>query len=173
MAVPVSVQDFSFSPATAKVNQGFSIQWNFMGPSNHTATDTTGMGLFNSGSHGPGSSYSFVFIAAGRYPYHCSIHPSMTGSISVPIKVPANGKVGTPFVVTWSSIKAPVGKVFDVQIKKPGAAGFTSFRTGVIGRSAKFTPSKAGTYRFRARIRRPGNHTASNYSVARSVTVTV
>lgn len=171
-SVTVTVKDFSFMPVSVKVGQGNHVEWKFMGPSNHTATDTSGMGLFNSGSHAPGSSYSFLFIAAGRYPYHCSIHSSMTGTVSVPIKVPGSGGVGMPFLVTWSSAKAPPGKVFDVQVKKPGATKFTAFRTGVTGRSARFTPSKAGTYRFRARVTRPGNHTASGYSPARSVAVT-
>jgi plastocyanin len=171
VAATVTVQDFSFTPMTAKGGQGKQILWSFKGPSNHTATDKSGMGLFNSGVHEAGSSYSFLFIGAGRYAYHCSIHPSMTGTVSVPIKVPASGHVGTPFLVTWSSVRAPAGFVFDVQVKKPGALRYVAFKKGVVARRAYFTPGKKGTYRFRARIRRPAIPAASGYSASRAVSV--
>jgi plastocyanin len=171
VAATVTVQDFSFTPQTARGGQGKQIQWVFNGPSNHTATDTSGMGLFNSGSRPKGSTYSFLFIAAGRYPYRCTIHTFMTGIVSVPIRVPASGHVGTPFLVTWSSVRAPAGFVFDVQVKKPGALRYTAFRTGVIARRAYFTPGKKGTYRFRARIRRPAIPAASRFSSPRAVAV--
>lgn len=171
VAATVTVQDFSFTPATAKGSQGKQILWAFKGPSNHTATDTSGMGLFNSGVHGAGSSYSFLFIAAGRYPYHCSIHPFMTGIVSVPIRVPSTGHLGTPFLVTWSSVRAPAGIVFDVQVKKPGALRYVAFKPGVVARRAYFTPGRKGTYRFRARIRKPAIPAASRYSASRAVSV--
>ena len=30
-----------------------------------------------------GDTYSFTFTAAGTYPYHCSIHPNMVGTIVI------------------------------------------------------------------------------------------
>jgi plastocyanin len=38
---------------------------------------------FKSGSLGMGETYSFTFDEAGKYPYFCSIHPSMRGTITV------------------------------------------------------------------------------------------
>ena len=40
-------------------------------------------GLFNSGNLNNGMSYNYTFNQTGVYPYHCSIHPSMTGTIVV------------------------------------------------------------------------------------------
>lgn len=37
----------------------------------------------DSGTFGPGASYSHVFGTAGVFPYHCELHPTMTGSVTV------------------------------------------------------------------------------------------
>jgi len=39
--------------------------------------------LFASANLGSGASFTFVFTAAGTYPYHCSIHPNMVGTITI------------------------------------------------------------------------------------------
>jgi plastocyanin len=50
------------------------------GVAHHIVSNT---GLFDSGTLAPGASYTFTFAAAGSYPYHCSIHPTMTGTITI------------------------------------------------------------------------------------------
>jgi len=50
------------------------------GVTHHLVSDT---GVFDSGSLGPGASYTFTFAGAGSYPYHCSIHPTMVGTITI------------------------------------------------------------------------------------------
>ena len=39
--------------------------------------------LFDSPSLGGGGTYTFTFTAAGTYTYHCSIHPTMVGTITI------------------------------------------------------------------------------------------
>lgn len=46
----------------------------------HVVSDT---GLFDSGNLNKGQTYNYTFYQAGNYSYHCSIHPSMTGTIFV------------------------------------------------------------------------------------------
>ena len=48
---------------------------------------------------------SHATLTAGTFPYHCQIHPSMTGVIRVPIVVtPAQGPRGTTFTV-WLPVR--------------------------------------------------------------------
>jgi plastocyanin len=48
-------------------------------PHNITADDLS----FISGSLVPGGTYRHTFSAAGTYEYHCSIHPTMRGTVTV------------------------------------------------------------------------------------------
>jgi len=83
----VSINSMSFAPATITVSAGTTITWTNQDAIAHTVTSDTG--LFNSGSisssgyYGGGGTYSYKFTTAGTYPYHCSIHPSMKGTIVV------------------------------------------------------------------------------------------
>ena len=50
------------------------------GTSHHLVSDT---GLWDSGVMGAAKVFSYTFTAAGSYAYHCTIHPSMTGTITI------------------------------------------------------------------------------------------
>ena len=65
--------------------------WVNEGNTPHTVTADDGS--FDSGTLQPGESYSHTFQSAGMVPYHCSIHPFMTGSVTVGA---AAGGGGTP-----------------------------------------------------------------------------
>ena len=77
----VTIEDFYFEPANAAIQPGDTIMWVNEGNTPHTVTADDGS--FDSGTLQPGESYSHTFQGAGMVPYHCSIHPSMTGSVSV------------------------------------------------------------------------------------------
>jgi plastocyanin len=47
----------------------------------------------SSGNLGNGGTYSHTFACLGTYPYHCSIHPSMHGSVTVSAGGPASASV--------------------------------------------------------------------------------
>jgi plastocyanin len=87
-AQTVNMQNFAFTPATITVPKGTTVTWINQDSANHQilndATGTLGQGvLFSSNSLPKGASYSFKFDTAGTYPYHCSIHPSMKGTVVV------------------------------------------------------------------------------------------
>jgi len=76
-----TIKGFSFQPEVLKVKVGAKVTWTNDDTVAHTVTaDTTS---FASGNLQPGGSFSFMFIRPGTYAYHCSIHPSMHGSVVV------------------------------------------------------------------------------------------
>ena len=77
----VFIQGMAFVPSTISVATGTTITWTNKDAIAHTVTSNTN--LFNSGSLGPGKSFTFTFATTGSYSYYCSIHPTMTGSVTV------------------------------------------------------------------------------------------
>ena len=77
----VSIQNFSF-PATVNVNVGDTVTWTNQDSAAHTVTSDTAC-VFGSGQLAQGQSFSHTFTQAGTFTYHCSIHPTMTGSVVV------------------------------------------------------------------------------------------
>ena len=77
----VSIQDFFFSPANVSVPAGTTVTWVNEGNVPHTVTSDDGQ--FDSGVLMPGDSYTVMFKGQGTITYHCMIHPSMTGSVTV------------------------------------------------------------------------------------------
>lgn len=75
------IQDFSFAPPTVTTTVGAKLTWTNAGPSNHTVTANDGS--FDSGPIQLNGSFSFTPTQAGSYAYHCSIHPTMTGTLVV------------------------------------------------------------------------------------------
>jgi plastocyanin len=78
----VFIQGSAFSPSTITVSAGTTITWTNNDAVAHTVTSDT-PGSFSSGSIGSGSTWSHLFNIAGAFPYHCSIHTSMTASVTV------------------------------------------------------------------------------------------
>src|SRR2546421_4843926 len=71
-----------FSPNPIRVTVGSTVTWMNNTAPRHTATSDTG--AWTTGSIGPGgTSAAVAFPTAGTFPYHCAIHPSMTGTVIV------------------------------------------------------------------------------------------
>lgn len=78
-AVAVTIQNFAFSPSSADVSVGGTVTWTNKDSATH---NVTGDG-WESGPMATGATFSKKFDTAGTVNYHCSIHPSMTGTINV------------------------------------------------------------------------------------------
>lgn len=170
--VQVSAGDNWFSPNVIDIARGGSVSWNFVGKTHHTATDTTGMDLYDSGSLLTGS-FSYTFPAAGTYGFYCILHPEMGGRIHVPMRAkPSTGPRSTVFALTWASESAPAGFVYDVQVKRPGGT-YELWQDGVAGSAGSFTPDAGkGTYRFQARLHEVSSGGTSLWSNTLPVSVT-
>jgi LPXTG-motif cell wall-anchored protein len=77
----VSMVDYAFQPSSTQVTAGGSITWTNDGEEPHDATANNGS--FSTGTIESGSSGSVAFDEAGTIPYFCTIHPGMTGTVTV------------------------------------------------------------------------------------------
>jgi plastocyanin len=77
----VAIVDFAFQPASLTVTAGSTVTWTNSGAVPHTVTSDSG--AFDSGVLQPGASFSHTFDTAGTFSYLCTIHPNMTGAITV------------------------------------------------------------------------------------------
>ena len=77
----VSIVNMSFTPASITVSPGTTVKWNNNDNMTHTVTGDDNS--FDSGNISAGSSFSRTFSVVGTYTYHCTIHPSMTGTVVV------------------------------------------------------------------------------------------
>ncbi len=168
-----AVEDY-YAPSTVEVQRGGAVVWDWTGAHNHTATDYTGMDLYDSGVVVPGApSFSYTFVAAGTYRVICTLHSDvgMYGRVEVPVRVaPTSGPHARSFKVTWSSEAAAPGFAFNVQIQRKGQ-GWTLWKDGVTTRQDGYRPTKEGTYRFRARMRAVGTGEASGWSEPFAISV--
>jgi plastocyanin len=80
--VTVHITNFVFTPAELKVPAGTTVTWVNDDDIPHTVVsdDKTS---FRSKVLDTGQSFSFTFKAAGSFGYFCSIHPHMTGRVTV------------------------------------------------------------------------------------------
>jgi plastocyanin len=89
--VAITIKEFAFSPKFITVSKGTTVTWTNQDPTPHQIINDpggtggmSGLGqIFKSNSLGMGESYSFTFNTTGMFPYHCSIHPSMEGKVTV------------------------------------------------------------------------------------------
>ena len=77
----INIVNFTFTPGTLTVKAGTTVTWtNNDSTTHHVASDT---GVFDSGNLSPNTTFSYTFNNAGTFPYHCTIHTYMTGTIIV------------------------------------------------------------------------------------------
>jgi uncharacterized repeat protein (TIGR01451 family) len=166
-----SVTEGGFGPTgLVLAGQGYTVQWNFIGAVSHSATDGSGLNLFDSTLLAPVAYYQFAFGAAGAYKVQDAATVN-TQWVRVPVLAPARGTVGTPFSVTWATT-LPDGLVEDIQVQYPGSTTWSTWLKAQTTTSASFTPARgAGAYKFRAHLRDPVSGRATSFGPAKSVSV--
>jgi plastocyanin len=76
----INIVNFAFSPNTVSIKVNDSVTWTWVGSPHSTTSDT---GLWDSGVLETGATFSHKFTSAGSFPFHCNVHPFMTGTIGV------------------------------------------------------------------------------------------
>ncbi len=77
-----AVDGNEFAPATVTINVGDTVTWVNDDP-NTPHNSVSNNDLWDSGNLESGAEYSFTFEKAGAYPYVCTYHPGMNGTVIV------------------------------------------------------------------------------------------
>jgi len=77
----VTIDNFSFSPASITVPVGTTLTWTNRDDIPHTVVSDDKK--FKSKALDTDEKFSFTFTEPGTYPYFCSIHPKMVGKVVV------------------------------------------------------------------------------------------
>ena len=182
-----------FSPAAVTAAVGQSVRWtnaDAAGP--HTVTEDHGLWDLG-GSYGatptnpsgfaPGTAVSRPF-EAGVQRYHCRVHPSMTGVVTVPVMVAAAKRRVTQLIkvrvripgtrrsavfrvrvtrrvtdvgMRWAPAPSGPDRVFDVEVRR-GDRPYTRYATGTHRASGALVAQSPGTvFAIRARLRERGS----------------
>lgn len=79
--VAAAVGDFTWAPVSAKV--GDVITWTNSDSAPHRVALDDGSCQMSGNIPGGGGKASLVFSVAGTYPFHCTVHPTMRGTITI------------------------------------------------------------------------------------------
>lgn len=76
----VSIDNFAFKPIIISIKAGDTVIWRQLDKAPHSVvfSDGTASSILQQGQE-----YARTFTNPGDFKYHCGIHPSMTGTVSV------------------------------------------------------------------------------------------
>lgn len=77
----IAIHGSTFSTSNLTIKAGEHVTFVNHDGIEHTATADDG--YFDSGNLHSGATYEVHFAEAGTHPFHCKIHPGMTGTITV------------------------------------------------------------------------------------------
>jgi plastocyanin len=82
VAAQVTIQTLKYSPETIEIKRGETVEWQNNDLTPHTVTSQSGNEL-NSGSVEPDATWSHTFSQPGTFPYYCTFHTEMKGTVIV------------------------------------------------------------------------------------------
>jgi plastocyanin len=136
----VSVGFDAFSPLMLDVLTGDTVNWPNDSARPHTVTADDGS--FDSGRIVVRSSFAQRFDTPGTFPYHCTLHPTMTGEIDVhdlllssPV---APAGPNRPYPISG---RAALGHGTQVAIEADTGSGFARVATASVGTDGTFAAS--------------------------------
>jgi uncharacterized repeat protein (TIGR01451 family) len=165
----VTVGDGGIAPTSPQPALGGSVRFLIQGAAQHSIADSSGLGLFSSGPLTPPAAFDYSFPAAGGYKI-VDATTGHTATVQVATGNPPTAPVNLPFTVSWATQALPSGTVEDVQVMAPGGS-WVMFTHGTTALSQPYTPSKTGTYKFRARLRNIATGNATAYGTGNSTSV--
>jgi plastocyanin len=80
-SMAIKIDNFAFGPAELTVTLGSTITWTNRDDIPHTVVNADK--VFKSRALDTDETFSVTFSTPGTFPYFCSIHPKMTGTVVV------------------------------------------------------------------------------------------
>jgi len=77
----IKIQAMAFIPQMLTISVNSTVKWKNLDGIAHTVTSDNAS--WDSGNIPAGDTFKFTFTSIGTFKYHCTIHPSMTGTIIV------------------------------------------------------------------------------------------
>jgi plastocyanin len=77
----VAIEGMKFSPDKLEIKVGDTVEWTNNDDHDHTVKAKDGS--FESDNLSHGETFRYTFKKAGTFPYNCSLHPRMKGSVVV------------------------------------------------------------------------------------------
>jgi len=161
----VTASDDFFSPSSKSVPLGDRVNWTNPAAGSHRHTSTANVSNpvkwnFNM-PDGSGVSPTVTFGHVGSFAYHCDVHASMKGSVSV--RMSATRIDANSWTVRAGSSSAPAGFAHRLQFRKKGTTAWTTLGGGTFtAATRRFDAPSAGTWQLHGRYEKGG--TVSGYS---------
>jgi plastocyanin len=150
----VDVQFQAFSPDPLDVLPGETVTWTNVSERRHTVDADDGS--FSSGDLFGGDTYTQTYSTVGPHPYHCTVHPGMTGEVDV--RRVTLGSVPTAPIPVGTKVEFE-GRTADpglpVAVQRIDGSGAASETVGTA------TPAADGTWTMEAAVTRTGDYRAS------------
>ncbi len=140
----VSVANMRFTPATLTTALGSTVTWTFPDAMAHTTTSL--QGFWDSGARSGGATFAHTFGSAGSYIYRCTIHPTMRGTVRVPVG--RSGSAASGWTLRWATAAGGEGTTYDVQVRR-GTKRWQSLLTDTAAATTSFR--RTGSWSVRAR----------------------
>lgn len=84
---PTSTNWYSPDNITVIIGVNNTVEWTNNDQATHTVTEVNG--TFDSGDIAPGQTFTYNFTTPGVFPYYCTIHPWMHGTVTVKQGIPS------------------------------------------------------------------------------------
>ena len=78
-----ATDNLAFTPQNVTVNVGQVLQWKNTGQTMHTVTFSGAQSCLTDASLNGGATWDVTFNQAGTYDFRCTVHPQMTGVVTV------------------------------------------------------------------------------------------
>src|SRR4051812_47684286 len=75
----VDVEPFSFNPSDVTISVNDEVVWTWKSDFHNSVSSS---GLWDSGVHNTGFTFSHIFTSAGTFPYSCTVH-GFSGTVNV------------------------------------------------------------------------------------------